>query len=222
MKCSQAHKRISEYIDGLLDESAIHQLETHLETCENCTSLLAEMKSFVNQAKRLVPVQPSENVWLSIRKGLIRKEHQTETKQLQFGALFHFIKTARGLAIASSALLVIIISTVVFYYHIPVLTNDPNDSIKVAQHHFEEAEKHYQMAIKSLNKELTDYEAKLPPDLLTVFNENLEIIDQSIKVCRAAIREHPENEAVNALLMACYKKKVELLNEIRNLAMQAG
>ena len=94
--------------------------------------------------------------------------------------------------------------------------------MQVAHKHFQEAENHYQMAIKSLNKNMPDYEAKLPPELAEVFNENLKIIDQSIQVCQAAIREHPDNEAATALLMTCYKKKIELLNEIRNLAMQAG
>jgi len=206
MKCSQAHKRISEYIDGLLDESAVHQLEAHLDKCQNCSGLLAEMTSLVKNARQMEKVQPSEDVWLSIRKS----------------EFFNFIKYPRGLAIASSAFLVIIISTFIFYYGLPFLTNDPNDPMKVAHHHFEEAEKHYQIAINSLKQNISDYEAKLPPELAAVFNENLEIIDQSIQVCQAAIREHPDNEPANALLMACYKKKIELLNEIRNLATQAG
>jgi hypothetical protein len=222
MKCSQAHKRISEYIDGLLDESAVHQLEAHLEKCENCSGLLAEMTSLVKDARQMEKVQPSEGVWLSIRKELIKKEQQSENRLAQISDFFNVIKYPRGLAIATSALLLLIISTFIFYNGLPFLTNDPNDPMKVAHHHFEEAEKHYQIAINSLKKNMPDYEAKLPPDLLTVFNENLKIIDQSIQVCQAAIREHPDNEAANALLMACYKKKIELLNEIRNLAIQAG
>ena len=219
MKCSKAHKRISEYIDGLLDESAVHQLEAHLEKCENCSGLLAEMTSLVKNARQMEKVQPSEGVWLSIRKKLIQKDQKTGTWQTQISEFFNFIKYPRGLAIASSALLVLIISTFIFYNGLPFLTNDP---MKVAHQHFEEAEKHYQIAIDSLKQNMPDYEAKLPPDLLAVFNENLEIIDQSIQVCQAAIREHPDNEAANGLLMACYKKKIELLNEIRNLATQAG
>jgi len=217
MKCSQAHKHISEYIDGLLDESAVHKLEAHLETCEDCSDLLAEMTSLVKDARQLENVQPSESVWLSIRKELIQKEQKT--KQTQISEFFNFIRYPQGLAIASSALLVIIISTFIFYYGLPFSTKDP---LKVAHRHFEEAEKHYQIAINSLKQNMPDYEAKLPPDLLAVFNENLDIIDQSIQVCQAAIREHPDNEAANALLMTCYKKKIELLNEIRSLAIQAG
>ncbi|MBW1849344.1 MAG: zf-HC2 domain-containing protein, partial [Deltaproteobacteria bacterium] len=168
MKCSQAHKRISEYIDGLLDESAVHQLEAHLEKCENCSGLLAEMTSLVKNARQMEKVQPSEGVWLSIRKGLIQKEQKTRTKQTQISEFFNFIKYPRGLAIASSAFLVIIISTFIFYYGLPFLTNDPNDPMKVAHHHFEEAEKHYQIAINSLKQNISDYEAKLPPELAAV------------------------------------------------------
>jgi len=200
----------------------VHQLEAHLDKCQNCSGLLAEMTSLVKKARQMEKVQPSEGVWLSIRKGLIQKEEKTRTRLTQISEFFNFIKYPRGLAIASSAFLVIIISTFIFYYGLPFLTNDPNDPMKVAHHHFEEAEKHYQIAINSLKQNISDYEAKLPPELAAVFNENLEIIDQSIQVCQAAIREHPDNEPANALLMACYKKKIELLNEIRNLATQAG
>lgn len=222
MKCSQANKHISEYIDGLLDSSAVHQLEAHLKKCENCSGLLAEMASLVKDARKLEIVQPSDGVWLSIRKGLIQKEQEAETKQTHISEFFNFIKYPRGLAIASSALFVIIISVVIFYNGLPFLTNDTNDPMKIAQQHFEEAEKHYQIAINSLQKNMPDYEKKLPPDLAAVFDENLKIIDQSIHVCQTAIREQSDSEAANALLMACYKKKIELLNEIRNLAAQAG
>jgi len=222
MKCKHAHKHISDYIDGMLDASAVHQLETHLATCENCSKLLAEMTSLVKDARQMENVQPSKDVWLSIRKELIQKEQETKTRRTQLSDFFNFIKYQRSLAIASSALFVIIISSVIFYNGLPFLTNNSNDPIKIAQQHFEEAEKHYQIAINSLQKNMPDYEAKLPADLAAVFDENLKIIDQSIQVCQTAIREQSDNEAANALLMACYKKKIELLNEIRNLAAQAG
>jgi len=222
MKCKQAHKQINEYIDGLLDESAAHQLEAHLETCENCSGLLAEMTMLVKDARQMENVQPSDDVWLNIRRELIHKEQETETVQARIVGFFNTFRYPRGLAMASGSLLVIIISVLIFYKGLPFSTGDPNDSMKFAHQHFQEAEKHYQIAINSLKKDMPDYESKLPPELAEVFNENLKIIDQSIQVCQAAIREHPDNEAATALLMTCYKKKIELLNEIRNLAMQAG
>lgn len=222
MKCSKAHKHINEYIDGLLDETAAKQLEAHVETCENCFGLLADMTSLVKDARNMEHLQPSDGVWMNMRKGLIRKEQEAENRQTRISDFFSFFKYPRGLAIASSALLVIIISAFVIYNGLSFFTNNMNNPMNFAHKHFEEAEKHYQFAIKSLEKNIPDYEAKLPPELAEVFNDNLKIIDQSIQVCRAAIREHPDNEAANALLMTCYKKKIELLNEIRNLTVQAG
>jgi hypothetical protein len=222
MKCSQARKHISDYIDGLLDRSAADRIEAHLNSCRSCADVYAGMRSLVEEARNLDSVQPSEGVWLSIRKELIQKGREAETKRSPIGAMLGLVGSHRGLALASAALLVLMISTIIGYKGIPFLPDDPNDAIALANRHFEQAEKHYQIAIDSLTRHLPDYKAKLPPDLLAVFNENLEIIDQSIQVCRAAIREFPDNQATSALLMTCYKKKIELLNEIRTLAMQAG
>ena len=127
MKCKQANKQISEYIDGLLDESAAQQLEAHLETCEDCSGLLSEMTSLVKNAPQMKTVQPSEDVWLNIRRELIQKEQEAETKQAQIRGFFNFIKFPRGLAMASSALLVLIISAFIYNFGLSFLRNDGND-----------------------------------------------------------------------------------------------
>ena len=222
MKCSQANKLISYYIDGLLKESKAHKLKRHMQKCMDCSNLFVEMKSLVGEARNLKKAQPSEEVWLSIKHHMTANDRKAYSSQNEKREFLSFFRYHQRFAIVSSVLLAIIVFTFLFYYGLPPVKTESNDPTKYALHHFKEAEKHYQLAIDSLIRTMPDYKAKLSSDLSAVFKENLAIIDNSIRICQAAIKEHPDNKAANAILMTCYKKKIELLNEIRDLAMQAG
>jgi hypothetical protein len=222
MRCSQAQRLISDYIDGLLKKSKAKELERHMQQCMECSNLFVEMKSLVGEARDLKEVQPSDDVWISIKEHMTTRERKSPSQRDRKREISSFFRYPQGLAIASGAFLAIIIFTFLLYYGLPFSKKGSNDPARYALQHFEEAERHYQLAIDALVSTMPDYKEKLPPDLAAVFKENLAIIDNSIRVCQAAIQKHPGDKTANALLMACYRKKIELLNEIRDLAMRAG
>ena len=222
MKCSRAQRLMIDYLDGLLRESKTQELEKHMEKCTDCSNLFVEMKSLVGEARNLNKVEPSEEVWLSIKHHMTTKDRKSHSKQKKKREILSFFPYHRALAIASGALLAIMVFTFLLYHGLPFLEMESSDPTKQALHHFEEAQKHYQLAINALVRTMPDYKAKLPPDLAAVFKENLAIIDNSIRICQAAIRKYPDDKAANSLLMACYKKKIELLNEMRDLTMRSG
>jgi hypothetical protein len=88
-----------------------------------------------------------------------------------------------------------------------------------AVHHFQEAERHYQLAIETISRTLPDLETQLPPELAVEFRNNLKIIDEAILACRAVIDRYPDNAIANEQLFICYRKKFELLNEIQRMLM---
>jgi hypothetical protein len=222
MKCSQAQKMINDHIDNLLGHREVKKLEAHLEKCEACRNLLIDMKALVSKARQLEAVEPSEASWLSIKKELIGKDRKVIAQHKERGLFFNFFPNPQRLAIAAGIFLGIFSLTFLFYYGLPFIKNGTDDPTKYALIHFKEAEQHYQIAIAALNRTMPDQYAKLPPDLAAVFKKNMTIIDDSIRVCQTAIKKHPENQEANAHLMICYKKKIELLNEIRNMAMEAS
>jgi hypothetical protein len=222
MKCSQAQRLISDYIDGLLKESRVYELEKHIHNCVECSNLFDEMKSLVGEARNLKEIEPSDDVWLSIKQHVTSKDRKASSKRQEEREILSFFRYPQGLAIASGALLAIMVFTFLLYYRLPFVNTNSNDPAQYALQQFEEAEKHYQLAIDALVRTMPDYKEKLPPDLAAVLKDNLVIIDNSIRICQTAIKEHPGDKAANALLMACYRKKIELLNEIRDLAIKAG
>lgn len=222
MKCSQAQRLMSDTMDGLLQESEARDLERHMRKCMDCANLFVEMKALVHESRNLKRFEPAEDVWLSIKQHMTRKDRKANSPQNEKWQIFRFFPFPRGVAIASGALVMMMVFTFLFFHGLPFVNIESKDSAEYALQHFEKAEKHYQLAINALVRTMPDYKAKLPPDLAAVFKENLAIIDNSIRLCQAAIEAHPEDKPANALLMACYKKKMELLNEIRDLAMGAG
>ena len=213
---------MSDHMDGLLKESEAQGLERHLHECMDCANLFAEMKSLVHEARNLNTFEPSDDVWLSIKQHMRRKDRKAMSLRKEKQRIFRFLLYPRGVAVASGVFVAIMAFTFLLFHGLPYVNTEPKDSAEYASEHFEKAEKHYQLAINALVRTMPDYRAKLPPHLAAVFKENLAIIDNSIRICRAAIEAHPADKAANALLMACYKKKIELLNDIRDLSMRAG
>ena len=62
--------RLSEYIDGELDNTERAALEAHLETCGHCYATLADLRQVVARAKTLEDREPAKDLWAGIRAGL--------------------------------------------------------------------------------------------------------------------------------------------------------
>ena len=62
--------RLSEYIDGELDNTEREALEAHLATCGQCYATLADLRQVVARAKTLEDREPAKDLWAGIRAGL--------------------------------------------------------------------------------------------------------------------------------------------------------
>lgn len=222
MRCSKAQILINDHVDHLLDRRNVEKLEGHLQKCPRCRDLLAEMLSMVNEAKRLEMPPLSEDLWPAIRNKIEGKHRIPVIRLPEKRSFFGFSRYPARLAYAVSTLLAVIILVSLFYYNFPFIRSVKNDLEESELNHFKVAEQHYQSAIEALDKTISDQSAKLSPELAVVFKQNLEIINNSIRACQAAMGEHPENQLANAHLLICYRKKMELLNEMKNITMQSG
>jgi gas vesicle protein len=216
MRCSKAQILINDYIDHLLDRRQVEKLEGHLQKCSRCRDLLAEMISMVNEAKQLKTAPLSEDLWPAIRNKLEGKHREAVILLPKKRPFFSFPRYQVRWAYAASTLLAVIILVSLFYYG---LKNERGEN---ELDHFKAAEQQYQAAIETLNQAISDQKSQLSPELAAIFKQNLEIIDNSIRACQAAMDEHQENRVANAHLLICYRKKMELLNEMKNIAMQSG
>ena len=218
MKCIKAQKFISDYIDNLLEAGQVQRLERHLEKCAGCRDFLSDMESIVHNAKELDTLNPSDDLWPFIERELLKKNRHDHAQQKK--SSWSFPLYAKGPAFALSTLLAIIVLVPLIYYGLPHMRNTNNDPGKSTVLNYQIAEQHYQSAIKALDQVIEVQESKLSPELLAVFKKNLAIIDDSIRICKESMEKSPETRETNKLLLICYRKKIELLTEIRDITMQ--
>ena len=216
MKCSKAQILINDYVDNLLEPGQVQRLENHMERCANCRNFFLDMNSIVKDAKGLDNLNPSEDLWFVIKRQVLR-ENRTQEKGLSGNFRLYF----RSHAFALSTLLVIMLLAPILYYGLPRTGNKTYGPGKIALKNFRIAEQQYQSAIEVLDKAIDAQATRLSPELMAVFKRNLAIIDESIRICKKAIKESPEVSETNRLLLICYRKKIELLNEVKDMTMHS-
>jgi predicted anti-sigma-YlaC factor YlaD len=214
MKCLTAKKWISEYIDGDLDATKKTQLDEHCARCADCRKLLEDFQTISRSAKELDTFFPPESTWSKIQEKMTTDEQEILRLAPQKQGWFSLPR----LSYVLSAVLLVVFLSLVFIYGprywsgpavVPELENQQYTLAKL-----EEAEHHYQLAIKALNEAAMAQNERLDPQIAEVFRTNLELIDQSINACRQAVLIDPNDVESRKYLLAAYKEKANLLNEI--------
>lgn len=218
MRCSKARKMISDYVDRNLDAKKKSALELHLERCPDCQLALKDFKTIVENAQELEAPSPSSQAWLRIKARLNEVAQTAQAPELPKRKWHDFLLFQPKLkyALSSALVLVVIVGGVILgirYFKGEVRLGGNNHQ-KYTLAKLKEAERHYQLAIKALAEAVSSQEESLDPQVAQIFRANLEIIDASIKACKKAVLDEPENvEARNYLLFA-YREKLGLLDEI--------
>jgi tetratricopeptide (TPR) repeat protein len=214
MKCLFAKKWINEHIDGDLDAVKKAKLDEHCAQCADCKKLLEDFQTISTSAKELDKFSPPENTWGKIQEKMTAEEQKVLTLVPQKQSWFSLPR----LSYVLSAVLLVVFLSLVFIYGprywsgqaiVPELENQQYTLAKL-----DEAEHHYQLAIKALNEAAMAQSEQLDPQVAEVFRTNLELIDQSISACRQAVLTDPNDIESRKYLLAAYKEKANLLNEI--------
>jgi anti-sigma factor RsiW len=214
MKCLTAKKWISEYIDGDLDAAKKVKLDEHCAQCADCQKLLEDFQTISSSAKELDTFSPPESTWSKIQEKMAAEEQEVLTLAPQRQTWFSLPR----LSYVLSAVLLVVFLSLVFifgprYWSVPAVVPDlENQQYTLAK--LEEAEHHYQLAIKALNEAALSQSEQLDPQVAEVFRANLELIDQSINACRQAVLSDPKDIESRKYLLAAYREKTNLLNVI--------
>jgi anti-sigma factor RsiW len=226
MRCRHAQKDISEYIDGALSAEREASLRRHLEGCAKCRAVLQDLQAIAGEAKELEKLLPPDRVWLKIRTELREKRAAAAGRSVRFAAprpAFSFASPRFRLAFASSLTLLVIAAGLFYFqpWHKPM----PVEKAALERRTLDklnEAEWHYQQAIKALSEAAAAQKGGLDPQLAQVFRANLEIVDASIQTCRQAVLRDPRDlRAQNALLLS-YKDKVDILREMLEVSSSSA
>jgi Putative zinc-finger/Predicted integral membrane protein (DUF2275) len=105
MDCSGIQERLSEYIDGALDETTARTVEKHISTCKDCKETVASLRTVVNELKALEQMPAPADFLEKIHQ---RMEPRPQANRL-FRKLFVPIKAKIPLQLAAAVAVSILV-----------------------------------------------------------------------------------------------------------------
>lgn len=222
MSCQRYRDAIQELADGTLGPIRRSELELHLDECDACRALAADLQRIRQTAGTLDRLQPPDRVWLQVA-GRLRQEGRVVAPPRRVASQRHLAM----LAIAAALVLVVGGS---LYLLRPrdagspaspgLATTAPSpgnaagaDAVQVIGNELQLAEQHYQNAIAGLEQAVKSDDGTLDPQTAAMLRKSLGVIDQAIAESRAALRSEPQSPSALDSLFQALKQKVVLLQD---------
>jgi anti-sigma factor RsiW len=225
MNCRDLNELLVDYVDGRLDPAEQRKLERHLEACDNCSALVTDLRTIRAAAFMLDRHEPAPAVWARLQAA-VAAEPAPKGRLLTL--------PARGnwpvwLGAAAALVLATIIGLMPLMSRNPAPASDAaadagdtEISVESVAAEFEAAERHYQKAIDDLQTIANQDTGELDPQVASVLQKNLTVIDQAISESRAALKSQPASTNAQDGLFDALRTKVallqttvELINEMR-------
>lgn len=226
--------RLSEYLDGELDNAERVALEAHLETCGHCYATLGELRQVITRAQSLQDTPPATDLWLGIRAGIAESRavvDRTVVDRPVRRERRRFSLTVGQLLAASIALVALSSSgawmalrsvpgasprAVVSPPSPPSPPTPPPDDFSPRPAGGWRVRS--DAAIAELQDALQLNEGKLDTGTVRVVRQNLAVIDRAIGEAQRALRHDPGNTYLNLHLANTMRQKIELLRRANALA----
>lgn len=213
MNCEHCQAVIDDYVDGTLDAADRGRVEAHLASCAACRGLADDIRAIRRAAGTLERHQPPARVWTRLAASL-EAERRTSAG-LWRGA---------PLALAATLLLAVGGTSWVVWQQMqtpaaPARTQAPvpapadPELVQSVETELKLAEEHYQKAIAGLEQITRTESAALDPQVASVLQKNLQVIDQAIGESRAALQTQPTSEVAQESLFEALRNKVSLLQD---------
>ncbi len=220
MRCIKARRWASDELDGVLDARRGARLRRHMETCAACREVRGDFSAIVRDARALRAPEPSPEAWGRIRASLAadRADDAAASPVRRPAESFSGrIFGLRAVATAAAAVLLIgggIVLGLLIGRRGPVPASSPIETEYAALAKLDEAERYYQLAIKSLAEAVAAGKESLEPAVIEMFERNIEVIDASIQACRLAVSGDPEDLKARDYLLGAYREKMQFLDSV--------
>lgn len=226
MKCEEVYGRLDEYVDGMLPEAELQELERHLRACPACREEEALLRSLLAQAAALPKeMEPPRDLWPGIAE---RVGGRKVVPFLRAAAPSPWWSPA-GLAAAAAVLIALGTALRTQWtpgspapggagtavapaagVHRASLEDEPSDVL--------DAERDYVRATSRLMATLDDRRDDLAPETVKAVEDNLKTIDDALKQIRKALTKDPANARLTRMLTTTHQRKVDLLRRVVRLS----
>jgi len=215
MFCNQYIEAIQDLADGTLGPVRRAALQTHLDQCDDCRALAADLQKIRSAASGLGAVPPPDRAWLQIA-GRLRQEGRVTSVARRPARSLAALAIAASLVLAIGASLYLLGTSRATWNTNPaeVAGNAvPGDAVQSITDDLTVAERHYQSAILKLEEAARSNDGSIDPEAAAILEKNLPVIDQAIAEARTALQSEPQSAPARDSLFEALRRKVHLLQD---------
>ena len=216
--------RLSEYVDGELPEWERHALESHLESCADCSLTVSDLRRVVRRARTLKNPAPATDLWPGIAARIgagTAKAHDVVDLGAQRRVRRRWAFSLPQLAAAGIALMTVSGGTVWFLSGsarqsvvlAPVPSSPPGGAAAVNVSMRPNASQSYAAAVADLERVLAEGRGKLDSTTVKIIEKNLAAIDRAIAEAQRALDADSGNLYLNTHLAETMRRKLYLLRQ---------
>lgn len=216
--------RLSEYVDGELPEWERHALESHLESCTDCSVIVSDLRRVVRRARTLKNPPPATDLWPGIAARIgsgTSKPHDVVDLSAQRRARRRWAFSLPQLAAAGIALMTVSGGTVWFLSGsarqsvvlapVPSAPSASAPAVSVSMR--PSASQSYAVAVADLERVLAEGRGKLDTTTVKIIEKNLAAIDRAIAEAQRALDADSGNLYLNTHLAETMRRKLDLLRQ---------
>jgi hypothetical protein len=196
--------RFKKYETGEIDS---REFREHLKTCSYCQEQEQLDTRLMNLSRSLKEPVQSPGLWKRIEHTLTTEERQRR-KPIVLGV------SGRSFAFYAAAAVILIVVAVGIYSWLFGEKHEPGLLTETALKKVELREQEYMKAIEELEKQTIPRMASMNIELMLLYRDRLETIDDQIKQCREALSENPANTHIRRYMLAALQDKKETLMEL--------
>jgi anti-sigma factor RsiW len=211
--------RLSEYLDGELDDAERMALEAHLATCADCTAVLAELRRVVARAQALDDRPPARDLWNGIaeRIGVSTDDlaARRARRRISFTVPQLVAASIALVAVSAGAARLLVRETAAAR---PVPT-DNSTTNRLASWPVK-ADSSADHAVADLRLAMADGQrtGRLSPMTVHRIEHSLAVIDSAIADGKRALTADPKSGYLNQHLADTMRRKMEFLREANRIA----
>ena len=216
--------RLSEYVDGELPEWERHVLESHLESCAECSLIVSDLRRVVRRARTLKNPSPATDLWPGIATRIgagTSQAHDVVDISARRRARRRWAFSLPQLAAAAIALMTVSGGTVWFLSGTarqsvvlaPAPSSPAEGAPAVSVSMRPNASQSYAAAVADLERVLAEGRGKLDTTTVKIIEQNLAAIDRAIAEAQRALDADSGNLYLNTHLAETMRRKLDLLRQ---------
>jgi anti-sigma factor RsiW len=214
--------RLSDYLDGELPDSERITLESHLQSCPDCSATLRDLRRVILRARTLKARTPSRDLWPGIasRIGAAPTIETDDIVDLPVRRQERRWSFSLPQLIAAGIALVTLSGGAVWMLRnpgtppgTPPVAAMPSTPAVITASVRPDASRSYAAAVADLERVLASGRGQLDTATVRIIEQNLAAIDQAIAQAQRALNADPANLYLNTHLAETMRRKLDLLRQ---------